>query len=233
MPRAFVFDAYGTLFDVHAAIGRHRAAAGPDADRFSEIWRTKQLEYTWTHDARRPLRRFLDAHPARARLQLRARLPSVDRALRPALLDAYMTLDAFADARTVLQALKHGGHITAILSNGSPPMLDAAVDAARSAAISMPCCRSTPSASTSRGPRSTRWSPSAFSFRRATSSSCRRTAGTWPARRLRLPHRMGQPRRHAGRIPRLFAGHDGARPHGPHWAFRGRLNQLIGRAKNR
>jgi 2-haloacid dehalogenase len=41
MPRAFVFDAYGTLFDVHAAIGRHRAAAGPDADRFSEIWRSK------------------------------------------------------------------------------------------------------------------------------------------------------------------------------------------------
>lgn len=45
---AYVFDAYGTLFDVHAAIGRHRAAAGPDADRFSEIWRSKQLEYAWT-----------------------------------------------------------------------------------------------------------------------------------------------------------------------------------------
>ena len=44
----FVFDAYGTLFDVHAAIGRHRAAVGPDADRMSELWRTKQLEYTWT-----------------------------------------------------------------------------------------------------------------------------------------------------------------------------------------
>jgi len=47
--RAFVFDAYGTLFDVHAAIARHRAAAGPDADRFSEIWRTKQLEYAGRH----------------------------------------------------------------------------------------------------------------------------------------------------------------------------------------
>jgi len=44
----FVFDAYGTLFDVHAAIGRHRAATGPDAERLSELWRTKQLEYTWT-----------------------------------------------------------------------------------------------------------------------------------------------------------------------------------------
>ena len=37
--RTFVFDAYGTLFDVHAAIGRHRAACGPDAERMSEIWR--------------------------------------------------------------------------------------------------------------------------------------------------------------------------------------------------
>ena len=48
MPSIFVFDAYGTLFDVHAAIARFRAEAGPDADRMSEIWRTKQLEYTWT-----------------------------------------------------------------------------------------------------------------------------------------------------------------------------------------
>ena len=47
-PAVFVFDAYGTLFDVHAAIARYRAIAGPDADRFSETWRTKQLEYAWT-----------------------------------------------------------------------------------------------------------------------------------------------------------------------------------------
>ena len=44
----FVFDAYGTLFDVHAAIARHRDEIGPDADRLSELWRAKQLEYTWT-----------------------------------------------------------------------------------------------------------------------------------------------------------------------------------------
>ena len=47
MIRAFVFDAYGTLFDVHAAIARQRARIGPDADRLSELWRTKQLEYAW------------------------------------------------------------------------------------------------------------------------------------------------------------------------------------------
>ena len=48
MSSIFVFDAYGTLFDVHAAIARFRGEAGPDADRMSEIWRGKQLEYTWT-----------------------------------------------------------------------------------------------------------------------------------------------------------------------------------------
>src|SRR5215213_3180457 len=42
-----VFDAYGTLFDVHSAVARHAAAVGPDAARLSEIWRTKQLEYSW------------------------------------------------------------------------------------------------------------------------------------------------------------------------------------------
>ena len=130
MPRTFVFDAYGTLFDVHAAIGRHRAAAGPEADRFSDIWRGKQLEYTWTNTL---AGRYVDfwTLTQRALDYSFARVPSVDRALRPALLDAYMSLAAFADARDVLKSLKAGGHTTAILSNGSPGMLKAAVDAAR------------------------------------------------------------------------------------------------------
>jgi 2-haloacid dehalogenase len=130
MSRAFVFDAYGTLFDVHAAIGRHRAAAGPDADRFSEIWRTKQLEYTWTHTL---AGRYVDfwTLTERALDFSFARFASVDRALKPRLLDAYLTLDAFADARAVLRDLKRRGETTAILSNGSPKMLAAAVEAAK------------------------------------------------------------------------------------------------------
>jgi 2-haloacid dehalogenase len=130
MPRAFVFDAYGTLFDVHAAIGRHRAAAGSDADRFSEIWRSKQLEYTWTLTL---AGRYVDfwTLTERALDFAFARFPSVDRALRPELLDAYWTLEAFADARAALRDLKTRGLLTAILSNGSPKMLTAAVDAAR------------------------------------------------------------------------------------------------------
>jgi 2-haloacid dehalogenase len=130
MPRAFVFDAYGTLFDVHAAIGRHRAAAGPDADRFSEIWRGKQLEYTWTHTL---AGRYVDfwTLTERALDFSFARFASVDQALKPKLLDAYLTLDAFADARAVLHDLKRRGETAAILSNGSPKMLAAAVEAAK------------------------------------------------------------------------------------------------------
>ncbi len=129
MLSAYVFDAYGTLFDVHAAIGRHRAAAGPDADRFSEIWRTKQLEYTWTltlagHyvDFSKLTERALDF--------AFARVPSVDRGLRGRLLEAYLTLDAFPDAHKALTDLKTRGARLAILSNGTPGMLAAALEAA-------------------------------------------------------------------------------------------------------
>lgn len=126
---AYVFDAYGTLFDVHAAIGRYRAAAGPDADRFSEVWRTKQLEYSWTltlagHyvDFSKLTERALDF--------AFARFPSVDRGLRGKLLEAYLTLDAFPDVRKALTELKSRGARLAILSNGTPAMLAAAIEAA-------------------------------------------------------------------------------------------------------
>src|SRR6476646_9574114 len=100
MPSIFVFDAYGTLFDVHAAIAHFRAEAGPEADRLSDIWtRTDRvLDY---------------ALP---------RLPSVPAALKPKLLECYFKLDAFPDARAALRALKGKGHKTGILSNGSPAM---------------------------------------------------------------------------------------------------------------
>jgi 2-haloacid dehalogenase len=125
---AFVFDAYGTLFDVHAAIGRHRAQAGPEAERFSEIWRTKQLEYTWTMTLAGHYVDFWTL-TERALDYAFARIGSVDRALRPKLLEAYLSLDAFADARAALTELKSHGLRLAILSNGSPRMLEAAVAA--------------------------------------------------------------------------------------------------------
>jgi len=129
MPGIYVFDAYGTLFDVHAAIARHRAAAGPDADRCSEIWRTKQLEYTWTLTL---AGRYVDfwTLTGQALDYALARVPSVDRALRPQLLEAYLKLDAFAGARQTLADLKAKGARLAILSNGTREMLAAAIDAA-------------------------------------------------------------------------------------------------------
>lgn len=129
MPRAYVFDAYGTLFDVHAAMARYRDACGPDADRFSEIWRVKQLEYAWTLTLSG---QYLDfwTLTGRALDYALARVPSVDKALRERLLDAYRTLDAFPDARSALEALKARGARTAILSNGSPAMLEPAIKAA-------------------------------------------------------------------------------------------------------
>ncbi len=119
---------------MHAAIARHRAAAGSDAARFSEIWRTKQLEYSWTLTL---AGRYADFWTLTERSldYAFARVPSVDRALRPQLLDAYRTLDAFPDARAAVSGLKQRGLKTAILSNGSLPMLDAAVSAAGMAAL--------------------------------------------------------------------------------------------------
>ena len=80
MLSTYVFDAYGTLFDVHAAIGRHRHAAGPDAENLSQTWRTKQLEYTWTLTL---AGHYLDfwTLTERALDYALARFPSIDRSL--------------------------------------------------------------------------------------------------------------------------------------------------------
>jgi 2-haloacid dehalogenase len=127
---AYVFDAYGTLFDVHAAIGRHREKVGPDASAFSELWRVKQLEYSWTLTLMEEYLPFWTL-TERALDFCFEKFPKVDRALKPALLDAYRTLKAYPDARPALAALRAKGMKTAILSNGSKDMLAAAVEAAR------------------------------------------------------------------------------------------------------
>ena len=124
----FVFDAYGTLFDVHAAILRC-GETGPDAERLSEIWRSKQLEYTWTLTLAGHYADFWTLTERALDFAL-ARVPAVDKGLRTRLLDAYFKLDAFPDARAALRALKAKQHKTGILSNGSPSMLKGAVDAA-------------------------------------------------------------------------------------------------------
>lgn len=123
--RAYAFDAYGTLFDVHAAIGRHRAVAGPDADAFSQLWRQKHLEYSWT---RTLMGRYVDfwTLAGEALDFCFARYPSVPAALRQPLLDAYFTLDAFADAAPLLERLAGAGLRRAIFTNGTQAMAAAA-----------------------------------------------------------------------------------------------------------
>ena len=127
MSSIFIFDAYGTLFDVHAAIGRYREKVGPDADRLSALWRTKQLEYTWTLTLAGHYADFWILTERALDFAL-ASFPAVDKSLKSSLLDAYFRLDAFPDARAILRALKERGHKTGILSNGSPSMLKGAVD---------------------------------------------------------------------------------------------------------
>lgn len=128
---AYVFDAYGTLFDVHAAVRRHAATIGPDGQILSEIWRAKQLEYSWVRTLMGVYADFWQL-TEQALDYAFSRVPSANRALRADLLDAYMRLDCYPEVPSVLRALKASGAKLAILSNGSPGMLEAAV---RSAAL--------------------------------------------------------------------------------------------------
>ncbi len=127
--KACVFDAYGTLFDVHSAVAKGGGALADKAGPVSDTWRQKQLEYTWlrslmgTHvDFWQVTRDGLDfaltAHGAQ------------DDELAARLMDLYLTLDAYPEVPGLLTQLKSAGLATAILSNGSPRMLEAAVQSA-------------------------------------------------------------------------------------------------------
>lgn len=130
MRAVYVFDAYGTLFDVHAAVRRYAADIGPEADRLSALWRTKQLEYSWTRALAGRYRDFWSLTEDALDYAF-AKIPGARADRREALLDAYRTLDAYPEVIDVLTALKSAGAQTAILSNGSPGMLELAVKAAR------------------------------------------------------------------------------------------------------
>ena len=127
--KAVLFDAYGTLFDVHSAVARHAAALGPEAARLSEIWRAKQLEYSWVLSLAGRYEPFW-LLTERALDYAFERCPSVDRSVRPLLLEAYRGLDCYPEVRAVLDALRARGLGTGVLSNGDPAMLQAAIASA-------------------------------------------------------------------------------------------------------
>ncbi|WP_237214598.1 haloacid dehalogenase type II [Falsiroseomonas oryziterrae] len=128
-PVAVVFDAYGTLLDVHAAVARHAARLGARAAAVSALWRAKQLEYSWILSATGDYEDFA-AITARALDVALATHGVADAALRADLLAAYRSLDAYPDAAPTLAALRARSLGTAILSNGEPAMLQEAVAAA-------------------------------------------------------------------------------------------------------
>ncbi len=126
---ACVFDAYGTLFDVHSAVGRLSADIGPGADDLSKLWRSKQLEYTWLRALMGRHRDFWQVTGDALDYALAG--TGVDPAgIRDRLMDAYLTLDAYPEVPPTLVRLKNAGMKLAILSNGEPAMLDAAVKGA-------------------------------------------------------------------------------------------------------
>lgn len=127
--KACVFDAYGTLFNVHAAAAKCRDELGDNADQLSAIWRTKQLEYTWLRSLMRDYKPFWEVTQDGLDYAMKAvGLDNPD--LREKLLALYWQLDAYPEVPKMLGALKAAGLKTAILSNGSPDMLDGAVTSA-------------------------------------------------------------------------------------------------------
>jgi 2-haloacid dehalogenase len=128
---AAIFDAYGTLLDVHSAMARHAARLGPDWQALSAAWRVKQLEYTWVRSLAGPVHHCDFAALTREALRFVAAQRGIaDAALLDDLFDAYRTLAPYPEVPPMLRALKDAGVATAILSNGSPAMLDEAVAAA-------------------------------------------------------------------------------------------------------
>jgi 2-haloacid dehalogenase len=120
--RVCVFDACGTLFDVHSAMARHAVAIGDNASGISKLWRSKQLEYSWVHSL---MGRHIDfRHLTEVALEFALRSYGVeDQRIERALCDSYLMLDAYPEVVGVLQGLQRIGLTTAILSNGSPDML--------------------------------------------------------------------------------------------------------------
>jgi len=127
--RACVFDAYGTLFDFASAARRCRDALGERADALTVLWRDKQLQYTWLRAVQGRHADFWQVTGDALDFALES-LGLEDASLRARLMELYLTLQTFPEVPQVLDRLRRAGLPTAILSNGSPAMLAAAVTGA-------------------------------------------------------------------------------------------------------
>lgn len=129
--RACIFDAYGTLLDVHSAMAAHAGRIGPDWQALSQAWRTKQIEYTWVRSLNGPgQHKDFAALTDEALHFVAASRGLADPALLADLSRAYRALTAYPEVPAMLAALREQGVGRAILSNGAPAMLAEGVAAA-------------------------------------------------------------------------------------------------------
>ena len=127
--KVFAFDAYGTLFDVHAAASAERDKIGVNWERFSQTWRQKHLEYTWIHAQTGRMVSFWTL--AQRSLDFASSMVGgIPADVRERLLRSYRVMSAYPEVGEVLDGLKQKGVKLAILSNGDPDMLSEAVEGA-------------------------------------------------------------------------------------------------------
>jgi 2-haloacid dehalogenase len=127
----YVFDAYGTLFDVHAAAERQKEAIGPKWRELSIVWRAKHLEYTWVYSLAGRQAMFWMLAQRSLDFAIAEVGGGISTDVRSRLLASYRTMDPYPEVREVLSALKARGDKLAILSNGDADMLNDAVRGAR------------------------------------------------------------------------------------------------------
>ena len=127
--KACVFDAYGTLFDFAAAARGCRDVLGADVDKLTALWRDKQLQYTWLRAAQGRHADFWQV--TGDALDFTLETLGLERPeLRERLMRLYLALAPFPEVPGVLATLRQAGLKIAILSNGTPAMLDAAIGSA-------------------------------------------------------------------------------------------------------
>jgi 2-haloacid dehalogenase len=123
--RTLVFDAYGTLYDTQSVLARAEELCPGKGELVTQLWRLKQLEYTWLRALMQEYADFWEVTRAALDFALKAAGVEPSEAVRAPLMDNYLHLDPYPEAREALTALT--GRRLAILSNGSPSMLDALV----------------------------------------------------------------------------------------------------------
>ena len=120
--KAIIFDAYGTLFDVNSAAEKSRDRIGDKWESFANFWRTTQLEYTWLRSLMKRHKDFWQI--TEESLDKSIKTYKIDTSMKNDLLDLYKTLSPYEEVEEVLKKLKVKNFKLAILSNGTPSLLD-------------------------------------------------------------------------------------------------------------